>query len=86
LNEKMLEELSDLKKLDAFVKDSKLKYRDALIAYYKKLGLDAGFTVRENAPVIRNTLNLGRIDLAYLEPNIAFVFEFGNFEEIYRHL
>ncbi|MBN2250488.1 MAG: hypothetical protein JW724_00250 [Candidatus Altiarchaeota archaeon] len=82
----MIEELVDFKNLSDFLKSSDLKYREALMAYYKSLGESLGFTVRENASIIRNGVNFGRIDLIWLEPNVTFTAEFGDIDGIYKHL
>ncbi|MEA3255143.1 MAG: hypothetical protein U9Q22_04860 [Candidatus Altiarchaeota archaeon] len=82
----MIDELTDFQGLDEFIKNSELNYREALIDYYKTLGEGLGFTVRKNSSVIRNGINFGRIDLIWVEPNITFTVEFGNIEEILKHL
>jgi len=86
MNDELIDEIADFQKLDGSIKASKLKYREAVIDHYKRLGESRGYSVRENAQVIRNKVNLGRLDLAWLEPNIIFALEFGSTEEIYRHL
>lgn len=82
----MIDELTDFEGLDEFISNSELKYREALISYYKILGEGLGFTIRENSSVIRNGINFGRIDLVWVEPNITFTVEFGNIEEVLKHL
>ncbi len=82
----MITEITDLNSLDRYVKTSGLKFREAILRYYKELGEKLGYSVRENASIIKNGVNYGKIDLIWLEPNIAFITEFGNLEEIYKHL
>jgi len=82
----MINELKKFEELEEYVKRSRLKYRDAILEYYRNLGERFGFTVRENSSVIRQGINLGRLDVIWIEPNITFVIEFGNFEEILKHL
>lgn len=83
---KILKEITDLNSLDRYAKNAGLKFRDAILRYYKERGESLGLTVRENATIIKNGVNYGRVDMIWLEPNIVFVNEFGNLEEIYRHL
>lgn len=82
----MIEELTKFDELDDYVKNSDLKFREAIISYYKELGEKLGFTVRENSSVIQNGINFGKIDLIWIEPNITFTTEFGNFGDILKHL
>ena len=82
----LLAEIPDFESLEAYVHSSKLKFREAVISYYRKLGEEKGFTVRENASIIRSGVNFGKLELLWLEPNIIFATEFGNIEEIYRHI
>lgn len=82
----MIQDLVNFQELENYVKNSELKYREAIIEYYKELGERLGFTVRENSSVIRNGINFGKIDLVWVEPNITFTVEFGNLEEILKHL
>jgi len=83
----MIEELSDLQALDDHVRKSAgLKFREAILRYYRDLGESLGYTVRENASIIKNGVNFGRMDMIWLEPNVVFAAEFGNPEEIYKHL
>ena len=63
-----------------------LNYRDAIISYYKTLGENLGFTVRENPSIIKHGINFGRINMIWLEPNVTITVEFGNFENILGHL
>ena len=79
-------EITNFQNLENYTKVSSLKFRDAVIAYYKKLGEDKGFIVRENFSIIKNGANFGKLELLWLEPNIVFTTEFGNIEEIYKHL
>jgi len=82
----MINELKKFQKLEEHVKNSKLKYRDAILEYYKNLGESLGFTVRGNSSVINHGINFGKLDVIWIEPNIAFVIEFGKFEDILKHL
>lgn len=82
----MKELLSDLSGLKEHLKGSELKFRDALIDYYRKLGEEQGFTVVTDSTIIRNAVNYGRMDLVWVEPNVVFASEFGVLDDIYRHL
>lgn len=82
----MIAEITDYISLEKHLKNSKLRYRDAVLDYYKQLGNRLNYTVRENPSIIKNAVNYGKIDLIWLEPNITFTAEFGNLEEIYKHL
>lgn len=82
----MIDELKKFEELEEHIKNSGLKYGEAILDYYKNLGERLGFTVRENSSVIKNGVNSGRLDVIWLEPNIAFVVEFGRFEDILKHL
>jgi hypothetical protein len=82
----MRELLTDFAALKEHVKGSKLKFADALTEYFRMLGERQGFTVTADSSVIRNAYNFGRLDLVWVEPNIAFCHEFGAFDDIYRHL
>ncbi len=82
----MIDELKNFEELEEHTKNSGLKYREAILEYYKNLGEKLGFTVRENSSVIKNGVNSGRLDVIWLEPNIAFAVEFGRFEDILKHL
>ncbi len=82
----MIDDLKNLKGLREYIRNSNLRYREAILDYYKKLGERLGFTVRENSSVIKNGVNFGRLDIVWLEPNIAFAVEFGGFDEILKHL
>lgn len=75
-------EIENFQELENFLKESKLSYREAVLAYYKKLGETIGFTVKENPSIIKYMLNLGRIDLLWVEPKIIFVIEFSNLENL----
>lgn len=84
---KMLNKIADFSALERSVKASPdLKYKDAIISHYKRLGVSLGYTVRDNFSVIRNSVNYGKLDLVWVEPNIVFVAEFGALDEIYKHL
>ncbi len=82
----MKEIITDFKGLKAHVKASGLKFHDAVIDYYRTLGEKQGFTPLKDSTVIRNAHNFGKLDLVWAEPNVAFVSEFGLFDDIYRHL
>ncbi len=82
----MIDILTNFEELEKYVKNSELPYREAVIDYYKGLGENHGFTVRKDSSVIRYGINLGKIDLIWLEPNIVFTIEFGNLDEILKHL
>jgi hypothetical protein len=79
-------EITNFHSLENYTKTSSLKFRESVIAYYKKLGEEKGFSVRENFSIIKNGANFGKLELLWLEPNIIFTTEFGNIEEIYKHL
>ena len=79
-------EITNFQNLENYTKTNPQKFRDAVIAYYKKLGEEKGFTVRENFSIIKNGTNFGKLELLWLEPNVIFTTEFGNIEEIYKHL
>lgn len=82
----MLSKLSDFTELECHIESSSLTFREAIIDYYAVLGERLGFEVRRNASVIKHGVNLGKLDLMWLEPNIIFCVEFGSFEEILKHL
>lgn len=82
----MKETIADFDKLAEYVEGSNLLYKEAVIEYYKNLGEKHNFTVRKNASVIVYGINLGKIDLIWLEPNITFTIEFSNMEDILKHL
>jgi hypothetical protein len=86
MEQKTLKEITDLNSLDRYARSSGLKFREAILRYYKERGEKLGYNVRENASIIKNGVNYGKIDLVWLEPNIVFINEFGNLEEIYKHL
>ncbi|MBU0762294.1 MAG: hypothetical protein KKD39_04660 [Candidatus Altiarchaeota archaeon] len=76
----------DVSELKKHMKDCKLPFKDAIIDYYRMLGERHGFTVLTNSTEIVNSLDYGKIDLVWVEPNIVFIAEFGLLEDIYRHL
>jgi hypothetical protein len=82
----MKEILTDFAGLKAFQKGSKLQFRDSLFEYYLQVGEKHGFTVLKDSSVIKNAYNFGKIDLVWVEPNVAFACEFGLLDDIYRHL
>ena len=82
----MKELLSDFGRLKECVKGSELKFKDAVIEYYKQLGEEQGFTVIRDSTVIKNAVNYGKVELVWVEPNTMFSCEFGVLDDIYRHL
>ena len=82
----MKEIISDFNKLAEYVDASDLPYKEAVIEYFQELGEKNKFTVRKDSSVIKYGINLGKLDLIWLEPNITFTIEFGGFEEILKHL
>ncbi len=82
----MRELLTDFQALKEHVKDCGLKYMDAVVDYYAGVGERRGFTVVKGSTVIRNAHNFGRLDLAWVEPNVVFAQEYGRLEDIYQHL
>jgi hypothetical protein len=82
----MIELVSDVEGLMKHIKESELPFREAIIDYYSRLGESQGFTVTRNSSVIRNTVNYGRVDLIWVEPNIVFCLEFGVLDDVYKHL
>lgn len=82
----MIERLTNFEELEAFTKSSELGYKEATVEYYKQLGEKLGFTTRIDSSVIKHGLNLGKASLIWLEPNVVFFCEFGNFDEILKHL
>src|SRR3989338_5643688 len=81
----MIDAITNFSEIESFLKKSNLGLKEALIKYYENLGEQMGFTVRRNFTVIKNSINLGRLDLVWVEPNVVFCFEFGNFDEILKH-
>jgi hypothetical protein len=82
----MKELFSDFAQVKAHTKSSGLKYADAIIDYYRKLGDKQGFTVLSGSTVIKNAYDFGRLELVWVEPNVVFCHEFGLLDDIYRHL
>ena len=82
----MDELLTDFTGLEKHVKDCGLPYLEAVIDYYRVLGEQQGFTVAKDASVIKNAHNFGKIELIWVEPNTAFIKEFGTLADIYQHL
>lgn len=84
----MRDVLSDFAGLRSYmkVKPAGLSFKEGLLGYYESLGLKYGFTVRRNAPVVKHGINLGRMDLVWIEPNTVFALEFGNFDELLKSL
>ena len=81
----MIELLINFKEMREYAKASKLAFKDAIVRYYKEVGERQGFTTSENSSVIRNTINYGKVDLVWIEPNTIFCLEFGVLEDIYKH-
>jgi hypothetical protein len=83
----MIDKITDFSALEKSVKSSPdLKYKDAIIGHYKNLGTCLGYTARDNFSVIKNTVNYGKLDLIWVEPNVVFAAEFGSMDDIYKHL
>ncbi|MBN2014642.1 MAG: hypothetical protein JW778_05635 [Candidatus Altiarchaeota archaeon] len=82
----MRDNIADFEGLAEHVEKSGLNYREAILDFYKNLGEKSGFTVRRDSSIIRYGLNLGRMDLIWIEPNITFTIEFGSLDEILKHL
>ncbi|MFH1788734.1 MAG: hypothetical protein ABH834_05095 [Candidatus Altiarchaeota archaeon] len=82
----MLSKISDFTGLESHVKSCGLPFKEAVIDYYAVLGERLGFNVRKGASVIKYGVNLGKLDLVWLEPNIVFCLEFGSIEEMLAHL
>ncbi len=81
----MIELITKFDELKEYVKGSRLAFKEAIIRYYKEVGEKQGFTAVENSSVIKNTLNYGKVDLVWIEPNTIFCVEFGVLEDIYKH-
>jgi hypothetical protein len=82
----MIPDITDFSGLDKYVKNPSLKFREAIHQYYKEMGGRLGYTVRENPSVIVKGVNYGKMDMVWVEPKITFSIEFGNLDEIYKHL
>lgn len=82
----MKELISDFDALAEHVESSDSPYREAVIEFYRRLGEKQNFSVRKDSSVIKYGVNLGKLDLIWLEPNITFTIEFGGFDEILKHL
>jgi len=83
----MIDKITDFAALEKSVKSvPDLKYKDAIIRHYKNLGESLGYTARDNFSVIKNTVNYGKLDLIWVEPNVVFAAEFGSLDDIYKHL
>lgn len=76
----------DFEGLKKHISKSEIKYLDALKEYYILLGEQHDFTVSKNTSIIRKGFDFGKIDIAWVEPNIIFAFEFGTLDDIYKHL
>ncbi|MFH1835123.1 MAG: hypothetical protein ABH851_02920 [Methanobacteriota archaeon] len=81
-----MENITDFKALDKHLKECGKPFKDALVDYYRVLGEQLGFTVRIDASIIEYGINLGKVNLIWLEPKILFSCEFGSLEEILKHL
>jgi len=82
----MKELFQDFESMKAFTKGSKLKFRDAILEYYRQVGEKQGFTVLKDSSVIAHAFNFGKVDLVWVEPNVVFTMEFGLLDDVYRHL
>ena len=82
----MIKDIRDFEGLDMYIKSSKHGFRDAIIEYYAKLGGRLGYNVRENATVIRHGINLGKIDLIWVEPDVVFTLEFDSINNLLKNL
>ena len=68
----MIEGLVDFGKLDTHVKSCGRPFREAVVGYFKKLGEERGYSIRENSPFVKYGLSLGRITLAWVETKTLF--------------
>ena len=82
----MIKDIRDFEGLDRHIKSSKHGFRSAIIEYYAKLGKRLKYNVRENATVIRHGINLGKIDLIWIEPDVVFTLEFDSIDTILKNL
>ena len=82
----MIELLTDFDGMRKSVRESGLKFRDAVIEHYRQVGEKQGFTVLKDSSVIKNAVNYGKGDLVWVEPDTVFCSEFGVLDDIYRHL
>ncbi|MBD3388597.1 MAG: hypothetical protein GF416_05970 [Candidatus Altiarchaeales archaeon] len=82
----MKDAIKDMEGLREHMKSTDLKFREAILEYYRKLGEKQGFTVVQGSSAIRKAVNFGKLDLAWVEPNIVFTSEFGLLDDIYKHL
>lgn len=82
----MIKDIRDFEGLDRHIKCSQHGLIRAVIEYYSNLGKRQGYTVRENATVISHGVNLGKIDLVWIEPDIVFVLEFNSVDNFLKNL
>jgi hypothetical protein len=82
----MIELLTDFNGMREYVKKSGLKFKEALVEYYRQVGEKQGFTVLKDSSVIKNAVNYGKVDLIWVEPNTVFCCEFGLLDDVYKHL
>jgi hypothetical protein len=82
----MVDGIMDGAALKKHIKESKLKFSDAILDYYRRLGEKQGFTCLLNTSVVVNAVDYGRIELAWVEPSTVFTLEFGLPEDLYKHL
>jgi len=82
----MIDLVTKFSELKEHARKSNLTFRDGIVKYYKEVGEKQGFTVVENSSVIKNTVNYGKVDLVWIEPNAVFCIEFGVLDDIYKHL
>ncbi len=76
--------LCNFEELGKYLKNSNLPFRDAILEYYASLGEKLGFTVRRNSLVVQHGINMGRLDLMWVEPAVVFICEFGEFENLLK--
>jgi len=74
-------DLPDFSGLSEFIRESRLPYKDAVVEYIAKQGESRDFTVRKYSSVVKYGVNLGKVDVAWLEPNTHFHCEFAKVED-----
>lgn len=74
-------ELPDFAGMTEFIKESRLPYKEAVVEYIAKQGESRNFTVRKYSSVVKHGVNLGKVDVAWLEPNTHFHCEFAKLED-----
>lgn len=78
--------LTSFEGMDEFIKRYDKGYLGGLRAYYRMVGVEAGYSVVEGAQIIRECIDFGKADMAFIEPNIIFGFEFGILDDAFKHL